>query len=83
MIRSGGDQRQRAGKDHEVVVRSAPPRLKARSCLIDDEAVICDEKGLAVFELLRGGLPGHARCAQPLAGPRRKLLTAAGGWQRR
>jgi bifunctional non-homologous end joining protein LigD len=27
--------------------------LKVRSCLIDGEAVACDENGLAVFELLR------------------------------
>jgi hypothetical protein len=30
-----------------------PYRLKARSCLIDGEAVACDEHGLAVFEWLR------------------------------
>jgi ATP-dependent DNA ligase len=28
-------------------------RLKVRSCLIDSEAVACDENGLAVFEQLR------------------------------
>ena len=28
-------------------------RLKGRSCLIDGEAVVCDEHGLAVFERLR------------------------------
>jgi bifunctional non-homologous end joining protein LigD len=28
-------------------------RLKARSCLIDGEAVACDENGLAVFKRLR------------------------------
>jgi ATP-dependent DNA ligase len=31
----------------------AVTRLKARSCLIDGEAVCCDENGLAVFALLR------------------------------
>jgi bifunctional non-homologous end joining protein LigD len=30
----------------------AASRLKARSCLIDGEAICCDEKGLAVFALL-------------------------------
>jgi ATP-dependent DNA ligase len=30
-----------------------------RSCLIDGEAMACDDNGLAVFELVRGGLPGH------------------------
>ena len=28
-------------------------QLKARSCLIDGEAVVCDDNGLAVFERLR------------------------------
>jgi bifunctional non-homologous end joining protein LigD len=28
--------------------------LPARSCLIDGEAVVCNEKGLAVFDLIRG-----------------------------
>jgi bifunctional non-homologous end joining protein LigD len=28
-------------------------RLKVRSCLIDGEAVVCDDNGLAVFERLR------------------------------
>jgi len=36
----------------------AVDRLKARSCLIDGEAVACDENGLAVFERLRLKLAG-------------------------
>jgi bifunctional non-homologous end joining protein LigD len=28
--------------------------LPVRSCLIDGEAVVCNERGLAVFDLLRG-----------------------------
>jgi len=28
--------------------------LPVPSCLIDGEAIVCDEKGLAVFELIRG-----------------------------
>src|SRR5437762_9850534 len=28
-------------------------RLPVRSCLIDGEAIVCDENGLAVFELIR------------------------------
>jgi ATP-dependent DNA ligase len=28
--------------------------LPVRSCLIDGEAVVCDENGLAVFDLIRG-----------------------------
>ena len=35
------------------LVASAVPALPARSCLIDGEGV-CDENGLAVFELIRG-----------------------------
>ena len=35
------------------VIRETVNRLKVRSCLIDDEAVACDENGLAVFERLR------------------------------
>jgi ATP-dependent DNA ligase len=27
--------------------------LPARSCLLDGEAVVCDENGLTVFDLLR------------------------------
>src|SRR5262245_48030696 len=34
-------------------------RLKARSCLIDGEGVICDEQGLAVFERLRHKHEAH------------------------
>ena len=28
--------------------------LPVRSCIIDGEAIVCDENGLAVFELIRG-----------------------------
>jgi bifunctional non-homologous end joining protein LigD len=35
------------------LIVEAVNRLKARSCLIDGEAVTCDENGLAVFERLR------------------------------
>jgi ATP-dependent DNA ligase len=27
--------------------------LPARSCILDGEAIACDEKGLAVFDLIR------------------------------
>src|SRR5262245_26911048 len=46
----------RNGKDWTgrfPAVQEAASGLKARSCLIDGEAVACDEKGLAVFERLR------------------------------
>src|SRR6516164_5360587 len=35
------------------LIVEAVDRLKVRSCLIDGEAVACDENGLAVFEPLR------------------------------
>jgi len=35
------------------LIVEAVNRLKVRSCLIDGEAVACDENGLAVFELLQ------------------------------
>src|SRR5215472_7189877 len=35
------------------LIVEAVDRLKVRSCLIDGEAVTCDENGLAVFERLR------------------------------
>jgi ATP-dependent DNA ligase len=35
------------------LIVEAVNRLKVRSCLIDGEAVVCDDKGLAVFERLR------------------------------
>jgi ATP-dependent DNA ligase len=28
-------------------------KLPVRSCLIDGEAIVCDENGLAVFDLIR------------------------------
>jgi bifunctional non-homologous end joining protein LigD len=39
--------------DRYPAIVEAVNRLKARSCLIDGEAVVCDEHGLAVFEQLR------------------------------
>ena len=35
------------------LVASAVAALPARSCLIDGEAIVCDENGLAVFDLIR------------------------------
>jgi bifunctional non-homologous end joining protein LigD len=35
------------------LILEAVNALKVRSCLIDGEAVACDKKGIAVFELLR------------------------------
>jgi bifunctional non-homologous end joining protein LigD len=36
------------------VIATAVGKLPVRSCLIDGEAVVCDENGLAVFDLIRG-----------------------------
>src|SRR5215831_12726343 len=36
------------------LVASAVAALQARSCLIDGEAIVCDDNGLAVFDLIRG-----------------------------
>jgi bifunctional non-homologous end joining protein LigD len=47
----------RHGKDFTSrfpLVASALASLPARSCVIDGEAIVCDENGLAVFELIRG-----------------------------
>ena len=58
----------RAGNDFSsrfpfiaMAVRSLP----VRSCLIDGEAIVCDENGLAVFELIRrhGALASAVHCA--------------------
>ena len=47
----------RAGNDFTErfpLVASAVAALPARSCLIYGEAIVCDENGVAVFELIRG-----------------------------
>jgi bifunctional non-homologous end joining protein LigD len=40
-------------------------KLPVRSCLIDGEAIVCDENGLAVFELIRrhGTITNAEHCA--------------------
>ena len=40
-------------------------KLPVSSCLIDGEAIVCDENGLAVFELIRrhGALASAVHCA--------------------
>src|SRR5215469_11865833 len=35
-------------------IAMAVGKLPVRSCLIDGEAIVCDESGLAVFDLIRG-----------------------------
>jgi bifunctional non-homologous end joining protein LigD len=58
----------RAGNDFSgrfPFIAMAIAKLPVRSCLIDGEAIVCDEKGLAVFELIRrhGALASAVYCA--------------------
>jgi len=58
----------RAGNDFSgrfPFIASAVGKLPVRSCLIDGEAIVCDESGLAVFELIRshGALASAVHCA--------------------
>jgi bifunctional non-homologous end joining protein LigD len=50
LTRNGNDW-----SDRLPSVVAAVASLKAKSCLIDGEAVVCDQQGLAVFKLLRSG----------------------------
>jgi bifunctional non-homologous end joining protein LigD len=49
-------------------IAMAIDKLPVRSCLIDGEAIVCDEKGVAVFELIRrrGALASAVHCAVDL-----------------
>ena len=40
--------------DRFPFIATAAKALPARSCVIDGEAIVCDENGLAVFDLIRG-----------------------------
>src|SRR6516162_10012902 len=40
--------------DRFPLIAMALKSLPVRSCVIDGEAIVCDENGLAVFELIRG-----------------------------
>ncbi len=58
----------RAGNDFSSrfpFIAMAVSNLPVRSCSIDGEAVVCDENGLAVFELIRrhGALASAVLCA--------------------
>jgi bifunctional non-homologous end joining protein LigD len=58
----------RAGNDFSSrfpFIAMAVAKLPVRSCLIDGEAIVCDENGLAVFELIRrhGALANVVHCA--------------------
>jgi ATP-dependent DNA ligase len=41
-------------------------RLKVRSCFIDGEAIVVDERGLSAFDLLRSWRHDHAAVSAPL-----------------
>jgi hypothetical protein len=47
------DARAGLGQDHGSV---ASTRLRSRSCIIDEEAVACDDNGVASFALIAGNL---------------------------
>jgi bifunctional non-homologous end joining protein LigD len=58
----------RAGNDFSSrfpFIAMAVGKLPVRSCLIDEEAIVCNEDGLAVFELIRrrGALESAVHCA--------------------
>jgi hypothetical protein len=58
----------RAGNDFSSrfpFIAMAISKLPVRSCLIDGEAIVCDESGLAVFDLIRrhGALASDVHCA--------------------
>jgi bifunctional non-homologous end joining protein LigD len=58
----------RAGNDFSgrfPFIAMAIGKLPVRSCLIDGEAIVCDESGLAVFDLIRrhGALASAVHCA--------------------
>jgi bifunctional non-homologous end joining protein LigD len=58
----------RAGNDFShrfSFIGMAVGKLPVRSCLIDGEAIVCDERGLAVFDLIRrhGPIDGAVHCA--------------------
>jgi ATP-dependent DNA ligase len=52
-------------RDASPLSPMAVAKLPVRSCLIDGEAIVCDENGLAVFELIRrhGALASAVLCA--------------------
>jgi bifunctional non-homologous end joining protein LigD len=58
----------RTGKEFSYrfpFIAMAVGKLPVRSCLIDGEAIVCDENGLAVFELIRRhGALASAMCVR-------------------
>src|SRR3984957_12436684 len=54
--------------DRFPLAAAAIEALPVRSCVIDGEAIVCDDNGLAVFDLIRGHAtnPSALLCAFPL-----------------
>jgi hypothetical protein len=74
----------RAGNDFSSrfpFIAMAVGKLPVRSCLIDGEATVCDENGLAVFDLIAAviGLPLNA-FAPPI---RQDLVSDRDSWMAR
>jgi bifunctional non-homologous end joining protein LigD len=66
-----------AGRFPQIV--AAVSKLKARSCFIDGEVIVVDERGLSAFDLLRSWRHDHAAvlCAFDLIEPEGKDLRSA------
>jgi len=82
----------RAGNDFSSrfpFIAMAVGKLSVRSCLIDGEAIVCDENGLADFELIsrQGALASAVHCAFDLLElngedlRRSPSRSASGAWQ--
>jgi ATP-dependent DNA ligase len=49
-------------------VTAAIEELPVKSCVIDGEAIVCDDSGLAVFDLIRGhGTNARRGCARSIS----------------
>jgi hypothetical protein len=52
-------------KAQVALAAAAIEALPARSCVVDGEAIVCDDSGLAVFDLIRGhGINARAVCSR-------------------
>ena len=51
--------------DRFPLIAEAIEALPVRSCVVDGEAIVCGDGGLAVFDLIRGTLPTPARSSAP------------------
>jgi ATP-dependent DNA ligase len=55
----------RNGTNRFPLIETAVAALRALSCVVDGEAIVCDKNGLAVFDLMRGHrkIAGAVLCA--------------------